>query len=119
MLFNNTCPICAREVEAYRTYSEGHALPLRFEGIDGVDLSEWGLTPEAAARRLHVVRDGELLAGVPAFLMLWSEMPRFRPLARLVGLPGIRHIAHIVYEGVLAPALFAMHLRRQRRAGAD
>jgi predicted DCC family thiol-disulfide oxidoreductase YuxK len=83
--------------------------------MDRADLAALGLTPEDAARRLHVVRDGELLAGLPAFVALWEEMPRFRWLARVVSLPLVRPVASAVYERVLAPALYALHRRRVAR----
>lgn len=118
VIYNAGCPICSREIESYRRYSERRALPLRFEAIEAANLSLWGLTPEDAARRLHVIKDGELLRGVPAFAALWQEMPRFRWLARIVRLPVMRQAAHGLYEGVLAPALYALHRRRVRRRPA-
>jgi predicted DCC family thiol-disulfide oxidoreductase YuxK len=116
VIYNASCPICSREVAGYRRYAEARALPLRFQDMAATDLAALGLTPELAARRLHVVQDGELLAGLPAFVALWSEMPRFRWLARLVSLPVLRPIASIAYERVLAPLLYAMHRRRVARA---
>jgi len=118
VIYNANCPICAREIAAYRRYCAARALPVAFHDLDRADLGALGLTPEAAARRLHVIENGTLLAGTPAFLALWAAMPRFRPLARFVALPGIRQIATLVYEGLAAPALYALHRRRVRRAGA-
>ena len=57
-----------------------------------------------------------MLVGVEAFLALWEAMPRYRLLARLVRLPGVFTLARWVYDGVLAPALFRFHQRRERRA---
>ena len=116
VIYNAACPICSREVEGYRRYAEARALPLAFEDLGRADLATLGLTPQDAARRLHVVRDGELLAGLPAFVALWEEMPRFRWLARTVSLPVVRPLATALYEGILAPLLYAMHRRRQARA---
>ena len=119
VIYNASCPICAREVEGYRRHAEARALPLRFQDLARADLAAWGLTPEDAARRLHVVQNGRLLAGVPAFVALWSAMPRFRWLARLVSLPLVQPLAEAIYERLLAPALYAMHRRRvARRARA-
>lgn len=115
VLYNASCPICSREIHAYRRYSEARDLPLRFSDLGEAELSAYGLTEEMAARRLHVVQNGEVLAGVPAFVALWAAMPRFRWLARAVSLPVVRPIAEIVYERVLAPVLFGMHRRRQLR----
>ncbi len=115
VIYNAACPICAREIAGYRRYCERRALPVEFRDLDRTDLASLGLTPEQAARRLHVIDGGTLLAGTPAFLALWSAMPRFRPLARIVALPGLRQIATLVYEGLAAPALYALHRRRVAR----
>jgi predicted DCC family thiol-disulfide oxidoreductase YuxK len=117
VIYNAECPICAREIASYRRYADARGLPLRFAGLQDGAAAEIGITTDAAARRLHVVRNGELLAGLPAFVALWEEMPRFRWLARLVSLPLVRPVAHGIYEGVLAPALHAMHRRRVARRG--
>lgn len=116
VIYNANCPICSREIASYRRYCETRDLPVAFHDLDRADLGTLGLTPEDAARRLHVIDRGTLLAGADAFLALWQAMPRFRPLARIVGLPGIRQIATLVYEGLAAPALYALHRRRVRRA---
>jgi len=119
-IYNAECPICRREIAGYRAYAEARALPLRFAALQETDLAALGLTPEDAARRLHVLRDGALLSGLPAFVALWSEMPRFRWLARLVSLPVLRPVATAVYDRALAPALYALHRRRvARKAGGD
>ena len=119
VIFNGQCPICSREVRSYARYSETRSLPLTFEALDEVDLARLGLDERAAMRRLHVVHDGQLHAGVDAFLILWSEMPRFRPLARVIRLPVIRPLAEVVYERGLAPLLYAWNLRRRKRALAE
>jgi len=117
VIYNADCPICAREIAAYERYSTAQRLPLRFVPLDRADLAGWGLTPETAARRLHVVQANRLLSGGDAFRALWAAMPRFRWLARLTGLPLVRPLADAVYDWALAPALYALHRRRVRRAG--
>ncbi|MEM9475049.1 MAG: DUF393 domain-containing protein [Pseudomonadota bacterium] len=117
VIFNNTCPICSREIAIYRTRAEDHDLPIGFVGLDEADLGHYGLTADAAARRLYMVRDGQLISGVDAFIVLWRALPGFGWLARLVALPGIRHAGYVVYDYVLAPLLYALHKRRLRRAG--
>ena len=99
----------------YRGRVEAGEGALGFADLNGVDLADFGLSEDQAARRLYVVRDGELIAGVDAFLILWRQTPGFSWLARLVGLPGVRQLAHAIYEGVVAPVLFRLHKRRQAR----
>ena len=112
VLYNADCPVCRFEIDHYADYSKARSLPLRFEDLNTTDLAHWGISRDQAAGRLYLQRDGELLSGIPAFLVLWSEMPRYRWLARIVGLPGIRQCAMLVYDIILAPLIYRWHLRR-------
>lgn len=112
VIYNADCPVCAYEINAYARYAGDKALPIRFEDLNCIDLPALGLTEDAAARRLHVVQNGELLAGVDAFIALWSDMPRYRYLARIVGLPVIRPLAGFAYDRIVAPIIYRRHRRR-------
>ena len=76
-------------------------------------LKDWGITAEDAARRFHVRKSGQTFSGVPAFLVLWQDIPQMRWLARLVRLPGIYGLSVKLYDHLAAPLLYRMHLRRQ------
>lgn len=115
VIFNNSCPVCAREVGHYRRAAEAANLPISFHGIDAPEATACGLDRDAAARRFHVVKEGRVLSGVDAFAALWSELPRWRWLARVVSWPVIRPLAALAYDHVASPALYALHRRRVRR----
>ena len=115
VLYNAECPVCAAEINHYARYAADKALPLAFDDLNATALSQWGVSADQAAQRLHVLKNGEVFSGIPAFLALWADMPRYRFLARLVGLPGVRHIAVQVYDRVLAPWLYRKHLKRLAR----
>ncbi len=117
VIYNGSCPICSREVDAYRREAGRHGAPLRFEDLGTADLVRHGLDADTAARRLHVVQDGRLLSGVDAFAVVWETLPRWRWLARLVRMPVIGPAARLGYDRAAAPLLYALHRRRQRRAG--
>lgn len=112
VLFNADCPVCNFEIQHYARYADATGLPIRFDDLNTSAREQWGLDADTAARRLYVLQDGKLTSGIPAFLVLWAEMPRYRWLARVVGLPGIRHIASAVYDHILAPVIYRWHLRR-------
>jgi predicted DCC family thiol-disulfide oxidoreductase YuxK len=111
VLYNETCPVCRFEIDAYARRAARDGLPLRFETLSEAAL--WGLTPDQAARRLHVMHGGELLSGVPAFRALWSRMPHMAWAARVAGWPVIAPLAAGIYDHILAPALYAMHRKRE------
>jgi predicted DCC family thiol-disulfide oxidoreductase YuxK len=113
VLYNDTCPVCRFEIDAYRRRALADGLPIRFDQLD--QAADWGLTPDQAARQLHVWQDGRVLAGLEAFRALWSAMPRWRWLARATGWPILRPLAKGLYTYVAAPLLYRAHLRRQQR----
>lgn len=115
VLFNASCPVCNFEIQHYARYAEDNGLPIQFDDLNSDARELWGLDPDTAARRLYVLHDGRLTSGIPAFLVLWSKMPRYRWLARVVGLPGITQVATVAYDHVLAPIIYRWHLRRLRR----
>jgi len=112
ILYNAECPVCNFEISHYAEYSAKKALPLKFEDLNATDLSRWGLTADQAARRLYVSKNGQLYDGIPAFLILWADMPRYRLLGRFIGLPGIRQITTLIYDHILAPTIYRWHKRR-------
>ena len=116
VIYNAECPVCRFEIDHYRDYAAARALPLQFSHIGADGLLEHGITEDMAARRLHVIKDGAVLSGVPAFAVLWAEMPRYRWLAKLVGLPVIKQLSAFGYDYVLAPTIYRWHLRRQAKA---
>ena len=113
ILYNHTCPVCSFEIDAYRRRAIADGLPLQFDTLD--QAAQWGISADQAARRLHVLHKGQVLSGVPAFRVLWAEMPHLRWLARLTGRPFIGAAAITLYDSLLAPLLYWMHVRRQKR----
>ena len=116
VLYNAQCPVCNFEISHYAKYAEKQALPIRFDDLNTDARDAWDLTEDQAARRLYVVHEGALTSGIPAFLVLWAQMPKYRWLGQVVGLPGIKQVAGFTYDWVLAPAIYRWHLARKRRA---
>lgn len=118
VLYNANCPVCNLEIGHYARYAAQQGLPIRFDDLNTDARGPWGIDADTAARRLYVLHDGALTSGIPAFLVLWAQMPRYRLLGRIVGLPGVRQIASAAYDHVLAPVIYRWHLRRLRRQTA-
>lgn len=119
VLYNGDCPVCSREINHYEKLSQKQALAIRYDNLgDGSRLQSWGIDADTAAKRLHVRKDGQIYAGIPAFIVLWQDIPQMNWLARVVSLPGVHRAACALYDHVLAPLLYRWHLRRQNRAGA-
>ena len=115
VLYNATCPVCNFEIQHYARYAGAEGLPIQFDDLNSDARGEWGLDADTAARRLYVLHQGTLTSGIPAFLVLWTQMPKYRWLTRVVGLPGIRQVACATYDFVLAPIIYRWHLHRLRK----
>jgi predicted DCC family thiol-disulfide oxidoreductase YuxK len=86
--FDGSCPLCRAEIEHYQREDQDCALCF-------VDISETGAIPpdgvtrEGAMMRFHVrAGDGRVLSGAPAFVEVWTRLPRWRWAARVASLPG-------------------------------
>ncbi len=116
VLYNADCPVCRFEIDHYASYSRDNDLPIRFDDLNGDELETWGVSADDAAKRLHVRKNGQIYSGIPAFILLWQDMPRYHRLARVVSWPLVQPLAVVVYDWVLAPVLYRWHLARTRRA---
>ena len=113
VIYNGDCPICAPEVRSYKRQARAAGADLDFADLNGLDLARFDLTEDQAAKRLHVLRNGELVSGVDAFLIIWRKLPKTRWIARIVDAPVIRPLAGMIYDRILAPLLFTLHKRRR------
>ena len=69
-------------------------------------MKSWGVDKDQAERRMHVQKDGQTYSGVDAFIKLWEDMPKYSTLAKIAKKPGIYQFGNILYDWVLAPALY-------------
>ncbi|HKL06810.1 MAG TPA: DUF393 domain-containing protein [Roseovarius sp.] len=115
VLYNGQCPVCSTEIGHYSKTAQANDLPIRFDDLHHGDLDRYGINADIAARRLHVLHQGQLFVGVDAFIVLWRQLPRFRFLAWVVALPGLKQIAAVIYDHILAPTLYNRHQRRVQR----
>ncbi len=115
VLFNEDCPICNAEICHYRKYAEKKGIKLYFDKLGETDLSLYGVSKDQGAKRLHVISDGQVIHGLPAFQKLWKEMPRYKILAILTNFPIVREIAALIYDKILAPLLYKSHLKRLQK----
>ena len=116
--FDGMCPVCSREISAYRRLRGG-------ECINWVDASRCdaallgaGLDRPSAMRRLHVRRgngtngtNGTLVSGAAAFVEIWHQLPALAWLARLCANRPALLALDKLYDGFL-------RLRRYWRAPA-
>jgi len=126
VFYDGSCSICRTRIAIYKMEARRGELAIEWRDVSAEPeaLAEFGIDAEDARRRLHVLDpDGTLLAGADAFALLWSALPGYRHLGRLIASPGFNALAHFVYDSGLAHAFHRMRrgfrARRQGGRGRD
>ena len=94
--FNNSCSICRFEINHYKK---------RENNLEWIDISteknakkDTNKNAKELLRRLHTVKNNKVYSGVDAFVEMWSEIPRYSFLAKIIRKPLIYHISWCLYE---------------------
>jgi predicted DCC family thiol-disulfide oxidoreductase YuxK len=113
--FNGQCRVCNAEMTHYEGIARIASLPICFidSTRDPESFARYGLRGDHLERRVYL-RDGRghISSGLDALLELWRELPRYRWLARVLSAPGLRQIATVFYDLMVAP-LLAWSARRR------
>lgn len=111
--YDGACPRCVRDRAQYERLAGEAGEDTCWVDITGRDaeLRAQGIEPGAALRELHV-RDGagRVRRELDAYILLMARVPRLRPLAWLIGLPGLRTLLSRWYR-----ASVLRRLRAERR----
>jgi len=99
VFFNNSCNICKMEIDHYKKNSD--------ENLEWVDITNnqqavdlTSKSKEELLRRLHVIDDGEVIGGAKAFIIIWSKIPKYNFLAKILGFKPLFILFHYAYEFV-------------------
>ena len=114
--YNTKCPVCNGGIDWQRSRlvqaARAGLVDFRDINLEPDALSRFGAGLEDVRRRLHAVdADGRLHVGAGCAIAVWRLTPGDAWLARLVGLPIIRPIAHVVYDR-FADLLYAWNRRK-------
>lgn len=112
VFYNNKCSICNIEINHYKK---------KCNTIEWVDINksneiqnETSKYKNKLLRRIHVEKNGKILIGIDAFIFIWSIIPQYKILSKLLKLPIIYHLAFIGYE-ILAFILFIKNFKQFNR----
>jgi predicted DCC family thiol-disulfide oxidoreductase YuxK len=105
VFYNGGCAVCRRRIARYQAVSAGRSRLIAWCDVAAAPwaLRRWGIDAGLARRRLHAVdSSGRVRGGAAAFARLWRELPGYRWLGRLVGLPVLCLVAEGIYRLRLA-----------------
>jgi predicted DCC family thiol-disulfide oxidoreductase YuxK len=98
--FDGLCRLCSAEIEHYRRQEGADKISFVDITAQNFDPLREGLDPHAVHKVLHVRSSaGEIKTGVDAFVEIWSTLPKFNWLGKVVGVKPVRWIAELGYIG--------------------
>ena len=99
VFFNNSCNICKMEIDHYRKHSD--------DNLEWVDITNnqqavelTSKSKEELLRRLHVIDNGQVIGGAKAFVIIWSKIPKYNFLAKILSFKPLFILFHYAYEFV-------------------
>ncbi|WP_024459891.1 thiol-disulfide oxidoreductase DCC family protein [Marinimicrobium sp. LS-A18] len=110
--YDGACPRCVADRQRYERLAGRAGEAVQWVDITGRDdeLKQRGIDPDRALRELHVQDgEGQIHRELDAYILLMRKTRLLRPVAWLIGLPGIR--------GLLSRSYHAWVDRRLRKSG--
>ena len=99
VFFNNSCNIFKLEIDHYKKNSG--------ENLEWVDITNnqqavdlTSKSKEELLRRLHVIDNGQVIGGAKAFIIIWSKIPKYNFLAKILSFKPLFILFHYAYEFV-------------------
>ena len=99
VFYDGKCGLCSREI--------GHYMKIRPSEIfiwcdianEPQHLKKINVSQSDALRRLHVSdQAGNIYVGIDAFIAIWKKLPRWRLLALICAITGVRSILTLLYN---------------------
>lgn len=100
VFYDGKCGLCAREIAYYQRMAPENIF--RWEDITRSQklLKQHNISLVEGLMFLHVLdHKGKLHKGLEAFIIIWQHLEKWRHLARVLSLPGVRHLASVCYTG--------------------
>lgn len=98
MLYDGGCPLCSKEVAHYKRRDKQGQINWVDINADARPLAHYGISQEAAMKRLHVIHDNNIVIGAPAFAVIWSQLPGYRLIVPVVNLKPIMWMLSKLYN---------------------
>ena len=99
VFFNNSCNICKMEIDHYKKHSD--------DNLEWVDITNnqqavelTSKSKEELLRRLHVIDNGQIIGGAKAFIIIWSKIPKYNFLSKILSFKPLFVLFHYAYEFV-------------------
>ena len=97
VFFNNSCNICRAEINHYKKYSD--------ENLEWIDVTNNDEAQQITSksykellRRMHIIKDGQLIEGAETFLIIWKNIPKYNFLYKVFKIKPLFYLLSFFYE---------------------
>lgn len=99
--YDGICPVCRRDRARFERWAGEAGRQVAWCDVTEHQetLRQKGIDPQAALLSLHVEEEGGCIReGIDAYILLMRRVPRLKPLAWLIGLPGLKPVLRWCYD---------------------
>ena len=107
--YNEKCSICRIEINHYKK---------NCDSINWVDINinknsynDIKINKNQLLRRIHVKNNDQILVGIDAFIFIWSKIPKYKFLSKILKFTIFYYIAIVFYE-ILAFFLYIKNIKQ-------
>tara|TARA_B100001123_G_C15110503_1_gene947268 strand:- start:657 stop:1007 length:351 start_codon:yes stop_codon:yes gene_type:complete len=97
VFFNNSCSVCRLEINHYKKIAKDNLEWIDITNNDDA-LKLTSKNQYELLRRLHVIDNGKVVAGAKAFIVIWSNIPKYRFLSKIFKIKIFFIFFHYAYE---------------------
>ena len=99
VFYDGKCRLCSREINHYKRVSDDEKFDWQDITESTQALEKLGISLAQGLKLLHATdSSGRMHVGVDAFLLIWSNIHRWKILARLTSLPFVYQSACLLYR---------------------
>ncbi len=97
VFFNNSCSICRFEINHYKNISDNSLEWIDITNNDKA-IKLTSKSQRELLRRVHIISDGKVIGGAKAFIIIWSKIPKYRILSKVLKFKIFFYCFHYIYE---------------------
>tara|TARA_E500000331_G_scaffold330296_1_gene351705 strand:- start:767 stop:1168 length:402 start_codon:yes stop_codon:yes gene_type:complete len=99
VFYDGKCGLCSKEINHYRQIADDNKFNWQDITESTKALERNGVSLAQGLRFLHATdSSGRMHVGVDAFILIWSNLNRWRMLSRLTSLPLVYQSARLLYR---------------------
>lgn len=115
VFYNTLCPVCKAGITRYERRMielvKSGLIEYRNINLEPDRFADQGIDVEDIRKKLHALKDGNLIVGADVVLAIWKMMPSYRWLGRVMSTPPLLQLMRMSYH-ILAQVLYFWNRRK-------